>query len=111
MTQSDIYSCMQSECKLPIKDKKLVRQFMKSKIVQIVLKTVLNSIMMAVMSKKQGNLSMSAHQEELAYCQFVEDFLNYSFVKEQQMDFKPEEGEGAAEAVKYDHLIMLMSIP
>lgn len=54
---------------------------MKSKIVQIVLKTVLNSIMMAVMSKKQTNLSMSAKEEEHAYCQFVEDFLNYSFMK------------------------------
>jgi len=52
MTQSDIYSCMQSDCKLPIDDNKLVRQFMKSKLIQIVLKTVLNSIMMAVMSKK-----------------------------------------------------------
>ena len=55
---------------------------------------------------------MNAKQEELAYCQFIEDFLNYSFVKEQPADFdQGNDGEAPSEGAKYDHLIMLMSIP
>ena len=55
---------------------------------------------------------MNAKQEELAYCQFVEDFLNYSFVKEQPADLdQGNDGEARSEGAKHDHLIMLISIP
>lgn len=67
---------------------------------------------MAVMSKKQSNTSMTAKQEELAYCQFIEDFLNYSFVKNQSDSFYQGINEsGDAEAARYDQLILLLSIP
>lgn len=55
---------------------------------------------------------MTAKQEELAYCQFIEDFLNYSFVKDQSDHFDQGINESdSTDTTKYDHLILLISIP
>jgi len=57
-TKADIYTQMK-EAKLPSGDKAIVSTFMKAKAVQIVLKMVLQSTFMAVMSKGANRSSMT----------------------------------------------------
>ena len=71
---------MQKES-LPADDKDTVTQFMKGKTIQIVLRSILGYIMMAVMSKK-ANATITGKQEEQVFCQFVEDLLNLGFSKQ-----------------------------
>jgi len=56
--------------------------YMKARAIQIVLKQVLESIKFAVMAKK-SDASMTNQQEEQAYHQFIEDFLNCTFAKQE----------------------------
>ena len=66
-----------------------MQKYMRGKTIQIVVKSMLGSILMAVMTKK-------SKQEEQAFCQFVEDILNTGFSKT----------EG-----KPDNLLLLMCLP
>lgn len=92
---------MEAEGKLPAADKVLSVQFMRAKAVQVVIKSVLSAIMMAVMSKRSSNTAMTQKQEEQTYCQFIEDFLNFSFRK--QAD--------AEDRASYPNLLLLTSLP
>lgn len=74
---------------------------MRAKAVQVVIKSVLSAIMMAVMSKRSSNTAMTQKQEEQTYCQFIEDFLNFSFRK--QTD--------AEDNISYPNLLLLASLP
>lgn len=74
---------------------------MRAKAVQVVIKSVLSAIMMAVMSKRSSNTAMTQKQEEQTYCQFIEDFLNFSFRK--QTD--------AENSISYPNLLLLASLP
>ena len=74
---------------------------MRAKAVQMVMKSVLSAIMMAVMSKRASNTAMTQKQEEQTYCQFIEDFLNFSFRK--QTD--------AEDSNSYPNLLLLTSLP
>jgi hypothetical protein len=58
-TRSDIATQMEAECGLPPSDKMLSVSFMRSKAVQVVIKSVLSAIMMAVMSKRSSNTAMT----------------------------------------------------
>jgi len=62
---------------------------------------MLSAIMMAVMSKRSSNTAMTQKQEEQTYCQFIEDFLNFSFRK--QTD--------AEDSTSYPNLLLLASLP
>lgn len=59
VTKGDIIKQMETDCKLPASDKVLTLQYMRSKAVQIVLKSVLGAVMMAVMSKRSANTAMT----------------------------------------------------
>jgi len=74
---------------------------MRAKAVQVVIKSMLSAIMMAVMSKRSSNTAMTQKQEEQTYCQFIEDFLNFSFRK--QTD--------AEDSTSYPNLLLLASLP
>lgn len=74
---------------------------MRSKAVQIVLKSVLGAVMMAVMSKRSANTAMTSKQEEQTYCQFIEDFLNCSFRKQTE----------EASSGRYPNLLLLAAVP
>lgn len=55
--------------------------------------------MMAVMSKR-STATMTQKQEEQTYCQFIEDFLNYSFMK-----------QVGADGDSYPNMLLLVCIP
>ena len=93
-TSSDLAEELESEHKLPAD---MVSTHMKAKCIQIIFKQVLTSIMMTVMSKKSGELVMTAKQEETCYCQFVEDYLNMVFSK--------------GEDESYPNLMLVSSLP
>ena len=76
-------------------------QSLKAKSIQIVLKQVLTSIMMTVMSKKSGDQGMTPKQEETCYCQFVEDYLNMVFSK----------GSGRIPEESHPNLLLVSSLP
>lgn len=79
-TKADVYLQMQNDHKLPTSDDELLLVFMKRRSLSIILKHILNSIMMAVMGKSKAN-DLTQKQEEQIYCQFVEDFINFCFLK------------------------------
>lgn len=102
-TIGDLAEDLQNDHKLPAD---VVPAFMKSKVVHIVLKTVLNSIMMAVMSLgKKSDATMTVKQEEASYIQFVEDFMNMMFTKGQEPD---QIDSGSHD---YPNLMLISSLP
>ena len=66
------------DANLNFNDISLQVQFMQGKASQILSKQFLNSIMMAVMSKK-SDASLSQKQEQEIFCHFIEDLLNFCF--------------------------------
>lgn len=80
---------------------------MRAKAVQVVIKSVLSAIMMAVMSKRSSNTAMTQKQEEQTYCQFIEDFLNFSFRKQTDA----QSSSLAEDSTSYPNLLLLASLP
>jgi hypothetical protein len=73
MTASDVHALMTKDG-VPTSH---MKEYMRSKVCQALVKSMLGSILMAVMTKKSKD-------EEQAYCQFVEDVLNTAFNKSDQ---------------------------
>ena len=71
------------------------------------MKSVLSAIMMAVMSKRASNTAMTQKQEEQTYCQFIEDFLNFSFRKQTEYSAS----SLVEDSSSYPNLLLLTSLP
>lgn len=101
-TMSEVVIQMSKNQSLPFEHSATVASFLEARVVQVLLKQILNSITMAVMSKRQGQSSLSEKEEHLVYNQFVEDFLNLSLLKEEHAEDSQ---------LQFPNLLMLMTLP
>ena len=103
-TLSDVHSLSYEEFGYTLSEK-AQHQFMQVLLLKQVMKACVAAVAIGTIQRKR--VEETAKQDESAYCQFVEDFLNFAFIKRHSApSFDGSEGEST-----YINLMALLSLP
>ena len=103
-TLADVHSLSYEEFGYQLSEK-AQHQFMQVLLLKQVMKACVAAVAIGTIQRKR--VEETAKQDELAYCQFVEDFLNFAFIKRHSApSFDGSEGEST-----YINLMALLSLP